>query len=121
MCTRCSGMNLRIRTVTLVAGLMLALAPAAASAATAVPPIFAPGRVVLDVDGGAVSDNVDGGNVASTVALPDGGALLVGDSYAAPDDIVIAHLDRAGKPVGNPVHVDLKAQKFGLIQALRRP
>ena len=114
-------MNLRMRTLTLVAGLMLALAPAGAGAASTVPAISAPGRVVLDVDAGAVSENVDGGYVSSTLALPDGGALLVGTSYAGPNNILIAHVDRTGRPAGDVVRVNLAAEKFSLIQALRRP
>lgn len=112
-----------MRSLPLVAALALAAltGAAGASAAPILPAMVAPGRVALDVDGGAIADNVDGGNVASTLALPDGGSLLVGTSYAGPNTIILAHIDRAGKPVGDPVRLDLKAQKFSLLQAMLRP
>jgi uncharacterized delta-60 repeat protein len=39
---------------------------------------MAPGRVIFPVDGGVVSDNVDGGGASQAVVLADGGAVLVG-------------------------------------------
>ncbi len=74
-------LNFRLRTLILplVASAPLACAPAVASAAT--PPLArAPGRVLLSVDRGAVSGNVDGGRAAAAVALPDGGSALVGSA-----------------------------------------
>lgn len=57
----------------LVAGLTLVAAPLAGAAAT-----FAPGRVVFPVDSVVASSTATGGGATRAVALPDGGAVLVG-------------------------------------------
>lgn len=68
------------------AGVTFQLTAGSAAAATA--PASAPGRVVFSVDGGVVSNDVDGGGARAGVALPGGGALVVGNgggfhTYAA--------------------------------------
>jgi len=42
----------------------------------------APGRVVFSVNGGVMASGVDGGTATAAVALPDGGAVLIGNARA---------------------------------------
>ena len=63
-------------------------APAGVASAASPPPVKAPGRVVFSVNGGVVSNDVDGGGAQAAVVLPDGGAVMVGNgggthTYAA--------------------------------------
>jgi uncharacterized delta-60 repeat protein len=52
----------------------------AAVASAASPTVAkAPGRVVFSVNGGAVSNDADGGGARAGVSLPDGGSVLVGN------------------------------------------
>jgi uncharacterized delta-60 repeat protein len=63
------------------AAILALAAPGAASAAPGRRAV-APGRVVFPVNGGVTSANVDGGRASAAVALPDGGAVLVGGAPA---------------------------------------
>jgi len=76
---------------TLLFGAAGALASAAAPVA-----VTAPGRVIFSVDGGIVSGNVDGGGATAAVALPDGGAVLIGSGNQQETGFYAARLTSAG-------------------------
>jgi uncharacterized delta-60 repeat protein len=74
-------------------GSLVSTAVASAAPVTAT----APGRVVFSVNGGAVSDNDNGGGATMGVALPDGGAVVVGDAIGpGENDFYAAQLTAGG-------------------------
>lgn len=112
--------------VVLCAMAAIGLGAASAAQAALLPPLVAPGRVALDVNGGELLGNVDGGGAAHTIALPDGGALLIGGQLGSAYVTLVARIDRAGHPVTSfgdegVLRLDFSSRKLALSQALRAP
>jgi len=108
----------------LAAALGLVLVLASSSQAAPGRPAVAPGRVVFPVDGGITQANVDGGRASQVVALPDGGAVLVGGAdrkgfYAAaltPSGSLDSSFGTAGI-----ARIATGSQSVMPLQALRQP
>ncbi|HEY5196562.1 MAG TPA: hypothetical protein VIJ51_06000 [Solirubrobacteraceae bacterium] len=74
-------MTISRRALSLVVVTLCGSSASTAAASAAGPGVaLAPGRVVFSVNGGGVADNVNGGGATIGVALPNGGAVLVGDA-----------------------------------------
>jgi uncharacterized delta-60 repeat protein len=100
---------------------LLAAGPAAAAAAPGPQP--APGRVVFAIDDGHVAEDIDGTGVGGAVALPDGGALLIGGGAPRGGTTPLSRIGPTGAPdpafgAGGVARV---AAPFSVLQLLRRP
>lgn len=113
-------MVLRLSTCLLV---VLALGfPAAGQAQSGA--VVGPGRVVLPTTATAPEPNVDAGGASAAVALPDGGAILVGGDRGR--GIVLARVTATGAPdpafgSAGIARVLLPGGGFSVLQVLRRP
>jgi uncharacterized delta-60 repeat protein len=109
--------------VCLACGLALGGAARAAGNRVAV----AAGRVVFPVDGGAIAANAAGGKATKVVALPDGGAVLVGGGDPGHTGFYAAELTPVGSlapgfGTGGVAHVEVDAPPpISPLALLRQP
>jgi len=85
----------------------------------------APGRVVFSVTGGGVGSGLDGPTATAAVALPNGGAVLIGGA-ANPSGFYAAQLQGDGTldqsfGVGGIAHIVIATAPFLVDQVVRQP
>jgi len=111
-----------VLSLAVLSGLPGLLAVASAAAPTRAQ---APGRVVFSVNGGVVDSGVSGPAATAAVALPNGGAVLIGGA-ANPSGFYAAQLQGDGTldrsfGVGGIAHIVIATPPFLVDQVVRQP